>query len=116
MAEPPFMQSLYDAPGITDYTDPNAAEQKQAEAALRDKRLRAVEAAILSTPDGREWLWGLLAGLHVHEVRVAVTGSGFENGMWMGEYAAGNRILRRFASADAEKFAVMFMENDRSPG
>jgi hypothetical protein len=116
MAEPPFMQPQYDIPGVTDYTDPKAADQKKAELDLRDKRLRATEAAILSTPEGREWLWGLMASLHVHEVRVAVTGSEFENGMWMGEYAAGNRILRRFASVDPQNFSLMFFENDRSAG
>ena len=114
MAEPPFMPSLPTDPDAYDYTDTGAAQQRESEAALRAKRLREVEAAILSTPQGREWLWGLLAGLHVHELRIAVTGSSFENGVWTGEYAAGNRIMRRFASASPADFAQMFVENDES--
>lgn len=100
-------------PEAYDYSDPDHDRRRQAEASLREDRLREVESAILSTPGGREWLWGLLASLHVHEVRVAVTGSEYENGMWMGEYAAGNRILRRFASVNPQHFAMMFREQDK---
>lgn len=109
----PISRRLLDDPETYDYSDPDQDRRRQAEASMREERLREVESAILSTPSGREWLWGLLAGLHVHEVRVAVTGSEFENGMWLGEYAAGNRILRRFASVDPACFAAMFRENDR---
>lgn len=98
--------------GSYDYTDPDQERRRQAEASMREERLREVESAILSTPAGREWLWGLLAGLHVHELRIAVTGSEYENGIWMGEYAAGNRILRRFAAVSPQHFALMFREND----
>ena len=100
-------------PDPSDYDNPEQEQRLQAERSLREERLREVESAILSTPGGREWLWGLLASLHVHEVRVAVTGSEYENGMWMGEYAAGNRILRRFASVNPQHFAMMFREQDK---
>lgn len=100
-------------PEPLDYDNPEQEHRRQAEASLREERLREVESAILSTPGGREWLWGLLAGLHVHELRIAVTGSEYENGIWMGEYAAGNRIMRRFASVEPANFAKMFREQDR---
>lgn len=100
-------------PEAYDYSDPDQDRRRQAEASLREDRLREVESAILSTPNGREWLWGLLAGLHVHELRIGMTGSEYENGIWMGEYAAGNRILRRFASVSPANFAKMFQEQDK---
>lgn len=99
-------------PDAYDYSDPDQDRRRQAEASMREARLREVESAILSTPSGREWLWGLLAGLHVNELRIDVTGSEYANGIWMGEYAAGNRILRRFASVSPKDFSLMFREND----
>lgn len=112
MAEPMLPRRAVPEAEPFDYTDSQQDTQRQAESSLRAERLREVESAILSTPSGREWLWGLLAGLHVHELRIAVTGSDFENGVWMGEYAAGNRIMRRFASVSPENFARMFIEQD----
>ena len=100
-------------PEASDYDNPDLDKRRRADASLREDRLREVESAILSTPGGREWLWGLLAGLHVHELRIAVTGSEYENGIWMGEYAAGNRVLRRFASVSPANFSKMFTENDK---
>lgn len=113
MADPLMPRRAAPEQGTYDYTDPEQDVRRQAESGLRTDRLREVEAAIMSTPDGREWLWGVLAGLHVHEVRIAVTGSDYENGIWMGEYSAGNRIMRRFASVSPHNFALMFQENDR---
>ncbi len=108
----PISRGIRSDPDAYDYSDPEQDIRRKAEVALRDERLREVESAILSTPPGREWLWGLLAGLHVHELRIAVTGSEYENGIWMGEYAAGNRIMRRFASVSPAHFAMMFREQD----
>jgi hypothetical protein len=65
----------------------------------------------MSSPQGREWLWGLLSSLHVQELRIAVSGSSYENGIWVGEYAAGNRLQQRFASVSPENFARMYQEN-----
>lgn len=112
MADPLMPHRSAPDDGTYDYTDPEQDAQRQNEASLRADRLREVEAAILSTPQGREWLWGVLAGLHVHELRIAVTGSDYENGIWMGEYSAGNRIMRRFASVAPHNFALMFQEHD----
>lgn len=108
----PISRGIRLDPEAYDYSDPEQDMRRKAEASLREERLREVESAILSTPAGREWLWGLLAGLHVHELRIAVTGSEYENGIWMGEYAAGNRILRRFAAVSPSHFSLMFREND----
>lgn len=114
MADPLMPRRSATEPGTYDYTDPEQDARRKAETGLRTDRLREVEAALMSTPAGREWLWGLLAGLHVHEVRIAVTGSDYENGIWMGEYSAGNRIMRRMASVAPHNFALMFQENDGS--
>lgn len=97
----------YDSPEqIKDSTDKETAE------VLRQRRLRSVEGAILETPTGREWLWGILTDLKVFEVAIAVSGTPFEQGHWAGQAYAGQRIMRRFAKAHSEHFARMMAEND----
>lgn len=79
---------------------------------MREDRLREIEAAILSTPAGREWVWGVLNGMFVFEERLSVTGSDHEAAFWAGQREAGLRLLRRFARGSAADFARMFHEND----
>jgi hypothetical protein len=99
--------AAYDSPEqIKESTDKENAE------VLRQRRLRQVEAAILETPMGREWLWGVLSDLKVFEVTIAVSGSPFEQGLWAGQSLAGQRMMRRFAAARPELFAQMLAEND----
>lgn len=112
MADLPLPDPLQPEPDDYDATDPTRDRQRAAEASLREDRLREIEAAILSTPSGREWLWGVLASLHAFEARIAMTQSEFENGFWAGEREAGIRLLRRFARVSPESFARMFVEND----
>ena len=99
--------AAYDSPEQEkESTDKETAE------VLRQRRLRQVETAILETPMGREWLWGVLADLKVFEVTIAVSGSPFEQGLWAGQSLAGQRMMRRFASAQPENFARMLAECD----
>lgn len=88
-----------------------SAERETTEV-LRQRRLRQVEMAILETPMGREWLWGVLTDLKVFEVTIAVSGSQFEQGLWAGQSLAGQRMMRRFCSAHPEHFARMMAECD----
>lgn len=113
MAEP-LLPAAEPGPGDYDYVEPDSDRQRAAEASLREDRLREVEAALLSTPQGREWLWGLMASLHVFEPRMAMTASEYENGFWAGEREAGIRLLRRFTRVSPEHFARMFIEQDRT--
>ena len=113
MAELPIPHAAAPEPGSYDFPDTSAALQQEAAASLREDRLREVEAAILSTPGGREWLWGVLASLHTFEQRISMTGSDYENGLWSGEREAGIRLLRRFASVSPTDFGRMFQEMDR---
>lgn len=112
MADSPLLPTE-PALGDYDYQDPDAERQKAAAASLREQRLRNVEAALLSTTDGREWLFGILAGLHVFEPRMAMSASEYENGFWAGEREGGLRLQRRLAKSDPEKFGLMYRENDR---
>jgi hypothetical protein len=56
MDEQPIL-GLTPDPGSYDHIDPERDRRVKAEAAMRERRLRDVEASILSTPTGREWLW-----------------------------------------------------------
>lgn len=98
------------------YDSPEQAKEsteKENVEVLRQRRLRNVEAAILETPMGREWLWGVLSDLKIFEVTIAVSGSPFEQGLWAGQSLAGQRLMRRFASAHPEHFARMLAECDK---
>ena len=101
------------APEPGSYDDPIQAEarQKEAAASLRNQRLRNVEAAILSTAEGREWLWAILTSLHTLEKRIAMSGSEREVDFWDGQREAGLRLFQRFVDVDPENFALMFKEN-----
>lgn len=104
---------LYGDPAA--YDSPEQAKEsteKENVEVLRQRRLRNVEAAILETPMGREWLWGVLSDLKVFEVTIAVSGTPFEQGHWAGQAYAGQRIMRRFAKARPEHFAQMMAECD----
>lgn len=97
----------YDSPEqIKESADKETAET------LRQRRLRSVEFAILETSMGREWLWGVLSDLKLFEVTIAVSGSPFEQGLWAGQSLAGQRLMRRFASAHPQNFAMMLAECD----
>lgn len=107
------LPGLSPQPGSYDYIDPDEDRQRRAELSLREQRLKEVEASILSTPTGREWLWGVLNGMHVFEQRLAVTASVYENGFYSGEREGGLRLLQRFLLSDPRHFAIMFAENNR---
>jgi hypothetical protein len=98
-------------PGSYDHVDPDAERQRKAEASLREQRLREVEASILSTPTGREWLWGVLNTFGALEAKIAVTGSEYENGYWNGHRDAGLRLLQTFIRHSPADFSRMFAEN-----
>ena len=110
MDDPPLLGAAPE-PGSYDYPDPDAERQRQAETSLREQRLKEVEASILSTPTGREWLWGVLRDLHVFEKRFALTGAETENRFFDGQREAGLMLMQRFLSHDSKHFAMMFQEN-----
>src|ERR1017187_1345926 len=99
------LPSLTPDPGSYDHIDPDQDRQRRAESSLREERLREVERSILSTPTGREWLWGVLNGLHVFEQRIAMSGSDYENGFNAGEREGGFRILQRFLRGSPADFS-----------
>lgn len=113
MTSDPLLGPAFPEPGSYDSPDQTAEQRRAAEISLREDRLKAIEAAILSTTGGREWLWGLLNTLHVFEQRIAMTASDYENGFWAGERESGIRMLRKFAHVNPENFARMFIENDK---
>ena len=96
-----------------DYSDPTEDAKRLAVADMKEDRLREVESAILSTPGGREWLWGLLAGTHLFDERVAMSGSDFEHGLYIGQQSIGKDLMRRFCRVSPENWARMFIEQDQ---
>jgi hypothetical protein len=96
-----------------DATDPASEDKARAAASLRESRLRQVETAILSTPQGREWVWSILTGdCHLFEEKIAISGS-YEQGLVNGQQAVGHGLMRRLIRANPKNFADMYSENDR---
>lgn len=94
-----------------DYED-EAGQKKAADTIKqREARLRSVEAAILGTPDGREWLWSILAATNVMSDRVVLENE-YQNGFQSGEREIGMRLIRRLARSSPENFARMLIERD----
>ena len=81
-------------------------------ASLRADRLAQVEAALIGTAGGREWLWGLLNSLHCFEDRISLSADMYEQGRLNGERDVAQRIMRRFAKVSPQHFAQMFVEQD----
>ena len=89
----------------TDLSDPEGLKKAQAEAFLRDERLRAIERSLLANPEGREWVWMLLnnCGLWTNGEMVP-----FQQGM----REVGVQLMRRLARSAPNDFARMFTEQD----
>lgn len=96
-----------------DAADEEQQKQKLAAVELRTDRLRRVEAAILSTPHGREWVWSLINGdCDVWEKKIALSGSN-EQQFLDGRRSIGLGLMRRLVRASPQNFAAMFSENDK---
>lgn len=92
-------------------TEARREEAKRKEAEELQRQRRSVEATILSTPAGREWLWQFLSECHVFEARFSMTGER-ENGFWEGQREIGLNLMRRLASTSPENFARMLGEHN----
>jgi hypothetical protein len=96
-----------------DATDPEQEKKARTTVELRESRLRQVEAAILSTPQGREWVWSLLTGdCHLFDSKIAISGA-YEQGLLNGQQAVGNGLMRRLIRANPQNFALMYTELDK---
>ena len=96
------------------YDEPNGEGERRrlAEESLRRDRIAATQGAVLATQGGREWLWALLTSYHTFELQVAMSGSDFENGFWLGQREAGLRLFRALAQVSPSNFALMLKEHD----
>lgn len=113
MVELPAPDASAPEPGEYDFAEPDEEKKRQAEASLKESRLRDVEAAILSTPQGREWLWGILMGGNLYETRMALSASAFEQGYWTRDRDKSCEVARRLMRASSENFSRMHQEQDR---
>ncbi|HVB17288.1 MAG TPA: hypothetical protein VNF04_12185 [Stellaceae bacterium] len=98
-------------PGGYDASDPEQVKRAEDEARLRTRYRRDTEHQILSTPQGREWVWQFLVDCHCWEKRMAVSGSQYEQGFFDGEREVGFGLLRRLAQSAPETFALMLREH-----
>lgn len=55
----PVPENAYDA------SDPQQVEKQKRKEAIREKQNREVVAGLLSTPAGRNWMWGVLSDCHM---------------------------------------------------
>lgn len=95
-----------------DASDPEQIAKAEAAASLREDQRRAVEQALMTTTQGREWVWQLLGECRVWEKRISVTGE-HENGFFEGQREVGLQLMRRMARSAPADFTRMITENDR---
>jgi hypothetical protein len=95
-----------------DATDEGQRQRKEAAASLRAQRHREIERAILASPEGREWLWQILADCHTFEERLPVTAAAYEQGVFSGQRGVGLDLMRSLARSSPQHFALLFTEND----
>jgi hypothetical protein len=101
------------APQQPDYDDPGAQKEADATAKMREARLRSVEAAILATTEGREWLWSILAKSNCMGDRLVLENA-FQNGHFYGGVDLGLFIVRSLARTSPADFARMLAEHDKT--
>lgn len=94
----------------------DASDEKQVKAAQeaskrREQERREIEAAILASPQGREWLYQILKDCHSFEQRFPMSGNLFEAGFFAGERDVGIRLMNHFAAASPEHYGRMIKEN-----
>jgi hypothetical protein len=100
-------------PEPVDYTDPNSGSDERLAAELKAQRLRDFAARMLADPAGREWIWGVLAGMKTFEETLIVGGTDQLTGYERGRRDAGLGLMRIFAAAAPDNFGRMFQEHDR---
>ena len=94
-----------------DANDPEFLEKKEKNAArIKEKKLRVVE-AIMSSEDGRAWMFDVLGfNCHVFSDN-PMRDTPERNGRFEGERAVGLRLLEEIMTAAPEQFWVMRMEH-----
>ena len=94
-------------------SDPKSVRKAKAKASLRADERRQVTVELLSTKQGREWLWAILSDCYTMNARIVLSGSDYENGFNNGEREVGLRLQRLLCRADPEKFGLLVRENDK---
>ena len=114
MSDHPLPRRPGSTPEPRDYTGENPAADKAAvdAATMKEGRLREFEAAILSSPAGREWLWGVLNGADLYEDRIEVSGAESQAQFFRGRQSVAKGMMRRFCRVSPDNWGRMHLEND----
>jgi hypothetical protein len=96
-----------------DASDHEAVKKAEVASKLRAEQRRALEANLLNSQPGREWLWQILAACHTWDEQIVVTNGLYEQGFWNGQRQFGLELMRHLARSSPENFARMMHENDR---
>lgn len=93
-----------------DAADPEQVERAERAAKRHEKAMRVVVATLLSTPDGRAWMWGHLVSGHIFEASF-VAGDPHLTSFRDGERNAMLRLLGDVMRAAPEQYMLMAKEN-----
>lgn len=95
-----------------DANDPKQVNERNSRAGHRTRRLRGVLQSLLSTQDGREWLWSFMDDFMTTRKTVVEGAAPYAQGFRDGEREVGLRVLRMCREASPENFTAMLVEND----
>lgn len=100
---------------------PNAADKREIKKRTVRKKVREREEVafvrgLLGTPEGRRFLWGILAAAHTFEERFGVSHYGFpiEQETWFnaGQQQLGQRLYLSWDFIDHDGVSLMLREHD----
>ena|SRR5690348_16905418 len=91
-----------------DANDPEQVRKRQSKANRREKANRDVLANLLSTPDGRAWVWGWLESTHVFAV--SFDPDPYVSAFREGERNVGLRLISQVTTVAPEAYIQMMRE------
>lgn len=92
-----------------DASDPKQVKERETKAKLRDANRKRVLASLLSTPEGRDWVWGKLSDCSIF-ASTFVTGDPYASAFNEGRRSAGLSLLADLMRAAPETYVAMQRE------
>lgn len=97
---------------VDDLSDPQNVDRKARQSRRRHAQLAGVVALLMSTREGRAWMFELLGFCHVFATSF-VQGDPYGSHFKMGEHNVGLRLIAECTRSSPENFVKMLREGNR---
>lgn len=96
-------------PRAIDLSDPKQVKEREAKAKLREDNRRRVLASLLSTPEGRDWMWAKLSDCNIFATTF-IAGDAYASAFNEGRRSVGLALLADLMRAAPETYVAMQRE------